>query len=112
MSLIRAASILHLLAIALDRYWTITNLDYAQRRSDFRVKLMIVSAWTVALLVSLAPVFGWTDQDFETRVLVEHKCLVSQDKRFQIFATLSTFCLPMAGLLGLYWRIFQVSSLT
>lgn len=63
-------------------------------------------------MVSLAPIFGWKDPDFAKRVLVEHKCMVSQDVAYQIFATISTFYAPLVLLLALYWRIFQVSSFT
>lgn len=72
--------------------------------------MMIVCAWTVGAVVSLAPIFGWKDPDFAYRVLVEHKCMVSQDVGYQIFATISTFYAPLVLLLALYWRIFQVST--
>lgn len=71
--------------------------------------MMILCAWTVGAIVSLAPIFGWKDPDFAKRVIEEHKCMVSQDVSYQIFATISTFYAPLVLLLGLYWRIFQVS---
>lgn len=71
--------------------------------------MMILCAWTVGAIVSLAPIFGWKDPDFSKRVMIEHKCLVSQDVAYQIFATISTFYAPLVLLLALYWRIFQVS---
>lgn len=71
---------------------------------------MILCAWTVGAIVSLAPIFGWKDPNFAERVLIEHKCLVSQDVAYQVFATISTFYAPLVLLLALYWRIFQVSS--
>lgn len=72
---------------------------------------MIVLAWTIAAIVSLAPIFGWKDPQFAHRVLYERKCLVSQDVAFQIFATISTYYAPLVVLLLLYWRVFQVSFL-
>lgn len=71
---------------------------------------MILCVWTVAAVVSLAPIFGWKDPDFAKRVMIEHKCLVSQDVAYQMFATISTFYAPLVLLLALYWRIFQVSN--
>lgn len=94
----------------MDRYWAVTNVDYIYRRTRRRVAVMIVCAWTVGAVVSLAPIFGWKDPDFAYRVLVEHKCMVSQDVGYQIFATISTFYAPLVLLLALYWRIFQVST--
>lgn len=87
-----------------------TNVDYIYKRTRRRVNVMILCAWTVGAIVSLAPIFGWKDPDFAHRVVVEHKCLVSQDVAYQIFATISTFYAPLVLLLALYWRIFQVSS--
>lgn len=98
-----------MLAIALDRYWAVTSVDYIYRRTRKRMNMMIVYAWTVGAVVSLAPIFGWKDPEFAGRVLNEHKCLVSQDVAYQMFATISTFYVPLVLLLGLYWRIFQVS---
>ncbi|GFY39048.1 5-hydroxytryptamine receptor 2B [Trichonephila inaurata madagascariensis] len=37
------------------------------------------------------------------------KCLLSQDIGYQIFATCSTFYVPLVVILILYWRIYQVA---
>ncbi|XP_013785454.1 5-hydroxytryptamine receptor 2A-like [Limulus polyphemus] len=103
------ASILHLLAIAMDRYWAITQVNYAQQRSRRRIGVLILSAWCVALVVSVAPVFGWKDAEFKRRIEVEKRCLLSQDLAYQIFATCSSFYLPLVVILILYWKIFQVA---
>ncbi|GIY24205.1 5-hydroxytryptamine receptor [Caerostris extrusa] len=42
-------------------------------------------------------------------LLYHIKCLVSQDAGYQIFATCSTFYVPLVVILILYWRIFQVA---
>lgn len=104
-----SASILNLLAIAIDRYFAVTRVDYIYKRTRTRVNVMILLAWTVAALVSLLPMLGWKDEQFAHRVLFERKCLVSQQMYYQIFATISTFYAPFVVLLLLYWRIFKVS---
>ncbi|GIZ04402.1 5-hydroxytryptamine receptor 2A [Caerostris extrusa] len=73
------ASILHLLAIALDRYWAVTNVDYVRQRSGNRVGLMIFMVWAVGFMVSLAPVFGWKDDDFLYRIQEEKKTALRFD---------------------------------
>ncbi|CAL1261744.1 unnamed protein product [Larinioides sclopetarius] len=103
------ASILHLLAIALDRYWAVTNVDYVRQRSSNRVGFMIFLVWAVGFLVSFAPILGWKDEQFLYRIEEEKRCLVSQDAGYQIFATCSTFYVPLVIILILYWRIFQVA---
>ncbi|GIY65689.1 5-hydroxytryptamine receptor 2A [Caerostris extrusa] len=58
------ASILHLVAIAVDRYCAVTNINYMQYRSPRRVGFMIGTVWSVSFLVSFAPIFGWKDEEF------------------------------------------------
>ena len=45
---------------------------------------MIVVVWSVALIVSLAPQFGWKDPDYLYRINTQQKCLVSQDVAYQV----------------------------
>ncbi|KAJ9583414.1 hypothetical protein L9F63_022244, partial [Diploptera punctata] len=103
------ASILHLVAIAVDRYWAVTNVDYIHTRNSRRIGIMIVVVWSVALVVSLAPQFGWKDPDYLDRINLQQRCLVSQDVAYQIFATCSTFYVPLLVILVLYWKIFQTA---
>ncbi|XP_066996147.2 5-hydroxytryptamine receptor-like [Anabrus simplex] len=103
------ASILHLVAIAVDRYWAVTNVDYIHTRNSTRIGIMIVVVWTVALIVSLAPQFGWKDPEYLDRINLQQRCLVSQDIAYQIFATCSTFYVPLLVILVLYWKIFQTA---
>lgn len=70
---------------------------------------MIFLVWAVALIVSLAPQFGWKDPDYLDRINIHQKCLVSQDIAYQIFATCSTFYVPLLVILVLYWKIFQTA---
>ncbi|XP_065369020.1 5-hydroxytryptamine receptor 2A-like [Calliphora vicina] len=102
------ASILHLVAIAVDRYWAVTNIDYIHSRTSRRVFLMIFFVWTAAVIVSLAPQFGWKDPDYLQRI-EQQKCMVSQDIAYQIFATCCTFYVPLLVILFLYWKIYQTA---
>ncbi|KAK6618374.1 hypothetical protein RUM44_002826 [Polyplax serrata] len=103
------ASILHLVAIAVDRYWAVTDVDYIHTRNVNRIGLMIILVWSVALIVSLAPQFGWKDPDYLDRINSQKRCLVSQDVAYQVFATCSTFYVPLLVILILYWKIFQTA---
>lgn len=69
---------------------------------------MIVILWILSFLVSVAPMFGWKDPEWDTR-LENYECLVSQDIGYQIFATASSFYVPLLAILFLYWRIFLVA---
>ncbi|XP_013775446.1 5-hydroxytryptamine receptor 2A-like [Limulus polyphemus] len=101
------ASILHLLTIAVDRYRAVTHVDYVRQRSPRDIGIMILLAWIVAIAISVPPIFGWKDDGFQERIEREKKCLISQDVAYQVFATCSSFYLPLVVILALYWRIFQ-----
>jgi len=44
---------------------------------------MIFCVWFAALIVSLAPQFGWKDPDYMKRIEEQH-CMVSQDVGYQV----------------------------
>ncbi|XP_065368189.1 5-hydroxytryptamine receptor 2A-like [Calliphora vicina] len=102
------ASILHLVAIATDRYWTVTNIDYHNLRTPRRIFCMIFSVWFFAVIVSLAPQFGWKDPEYMERI-EQQKCMVSQDVIYQIFATCCSFYVPLLMILVLYWKIYKIA---
>lgn len=71
-------------------YWAVTNIDYIHSRTSNRVFMMIFCVWTAAVIVSLAPQFGWKDPDYLQRI-EQQKCMVSQDVSYQVCTpTIST----------------------
>lgn len=106
--LVCTSSILHLVAIALDRYWSITDVAYSQKRTPQRIGIMILVVWIVSLVTSIAPLFGWKDDDFEIRVEKNH-CLISQDIVYQIFSTTTAFYAPLVIICVLYYKIFKAA---
>ncbi|XP_046865425.1 5-hydroxytryptamine receptor 2A isoform X2 [Drosophila willistoni] len=70
--------------------------------------MMIFCVWTAAVIVSLAPQFGWKDPDYLQRI-EQQKCMVSQDVAYQVFATCCTFYVPLLVILALYWKIYQTA---
>ncbi|KAK8397364.1 hypothetical protein O3P69_004821 [Scylla paramamosain] len=102
------ASILHLVAIALDRFWAVTQVDYIHHRSPRRIGSMIGVIWVVSFLVSAAPMMGWKDPEWHER-LRNKMCIISQAVGYQIFATVTSFYLPLAVILALYYRVYQAA---
>lgn len=70
---------------------------------------MILFVWMAAGIISLAPVLGWKDEEFESRITNDNECLISQDVGYQVFATCTTFYFPLTLTLIFYWKIYQVS---
>ena len=70
---------------------------------------MILIVWTMSFLVSIAPVIGWKDAEWRLRIEKHQICLISQDLGYQIFATSSSFYVPLIVILFLYWKIYKVA---
>ncbi|CAD5215900.1 unnamed protein product [Bursaphelenchus okinawaensis] len=107
--LVCTASILHLVAIALDRYWSVTDIYYVQNRTPKRIFFMLLTIWVVSLLISLAPIFGWKDAQFVTRVQEEHVCLISQQISYQVFSTATAFYIPLCAIIVVYYKIMRAA---
>uniref|UniRef100_A0A7E4VX27 G_PROTEIN_RECEP_F1_2 domain-containing protein n=1 Tax=Panagrellus redivivus TaxID=6233 RepID=A0A7E4VX27_PANRE len=107
--LVCTSSILHLVAIALDRYWSITNIYYVQNRTKMRIVTMLMLVWIVSLLISLAPIFGWKDAQFVHRVEEQHICLISQQISYQVFSTATAFYIPLCAIIVVYYKIMRAA---
>jgi len=70
------ASILHLVAISLDRYWATTRVDYIHDRPVGRIFAMIALSWAISVVISLPPLFGWKNPDDDPDIT--GVCLISQ----------------------------------
>nr|CAI5832429.1 unnamed protein product [Callosobruchus analis] len=93
-----------------DIFWAVTNVDYMHTRNRRRIVIMIAVVWVIALIVSLSPqIPQFKDPDYLYRIEVKKQCLVSQDVKYQVFATFSTFYLPLLIIFILYWKIFQTA---
>ncbi|KAM4626009.1 5-hydroxytryptamine receptor 1B [Polymixia lowei] len=97
------ASILHLCVIALDRFWAITDaVEYSKKRTPTRAAGMIVTAWVIAISISLPPLF-WRQVKAEELT----SCNVNTDHIFYtIYSTFGAFYIPTLLLIALYGRIY------
>ena len=70
------ASILHLVAISVDRYWATTRVDYIHNRPVRRIFAMIALSWAISTVISIPPLFGWKHPEDDPDVT--GVCLISQ----------------------------------
>ncbi|CAN0295706.1 unnamed protein product [Lampetra planeri] len=99
------ASILHLCAIALDRFWAITDAaEYAHKRTPGRAALMIAASWLLAACISVPPLFWRRRDPTKPRCIIEHDHVL-----YTIYSTFGAFYVPLALLLALYCRIFRAA---
>ncbi|XP_061473624.1 alpha-2Da adrenergic receptor-like [Rhineura floridana] len=96
------ASIMHLCAISLDRYWAVTRAArYNLKRSPRRVKCMIGAVWAIAAFVSLPPLFKSTHQD--------QVCLLYDDTWYVLASCTASFYAPCLIMVAVYCRIYHVA---
>lgn len=101
------SSILHLCAIALDRYWTITNpIDYMSKRTPRRAAVLIGLTWAVGFSISIPPMLGWRTAEDRSD---PDACSISQDPAYTVYSTFGAFYLPLVVMLVLYGRIFSAA---
>ena len=98
------SSILHLVAIAMDRYWAVTRIDYIHNRSAKRILLMVAASWTISASISIPPLFGWKDTSRESTITGQ--CLISQDWGYTVFSTVGAFYLPLSFMIIIYIKIY------
>ncbi|XP_033761462.1 5-hydroxytryptamine receptor-like [Pecten maximus] len=101
------ASILHLVAISVDRYWAVTNIDYVRNRSAKRILSMIALSWMVGMCISIPPLFGWKEP--ANSPVLTGTCLISQDIGYTVFSTFCAFYVPTLIMMIIYAKIFQVA---
>lgn len=99
------ASILNLCAIALDRYWAITDpINYAQKRTLKRVLFMIAGVWLLSMLISSPPLAGWNDWPdvFHSST----PCQLTSQQGYVIYSSLGSFYIPLLIMTIVYVEIF------
>ncbi|KAJ6635671.1 Octopamine receptor [Pseudolycoriella hygida] len=100
------SSILNLCAIALDRYWAITDpINYAQKRTVERVLLLIAGVWILSFVISSPPLIGWNDwpEVFDSE---KHPCALNSNPGYRIYSALGSFFIPLVVMTIVYIEIF------
>ncbi|XP_040196310.1 5-hydroxytryptamine receptor 1A [Rana temporaria] len=101
------SSILHLCAIALDRYWAITDpIDYVNKRTPRRAAILISITWIVGFSISIPPMLGWRTSEDRSD---PDACKISEDPGYTIYSTFGAFYIPLILMLILYGKIFKAA---
>lgn len=100
------SSILNLCAIALDRYWAITDpINYAQKRTVERVLMLISGVWILSLVISSPPLLGWNDwpEVFDSQ---KHPCMLNSNPGYRVYSALGSFFIPLIIMTIVYIEIY------
>jgi len=107
------ASILHLCAIALDRYYAIHDpITYAMERTRRRVLVKIAVVWATSVVISVPPLIGWNSGTGGQHSLYDaesEQCQLTDDRGFVVYSASGSFYIPLAIMTVVYVRIFQAT---
>jgi adrenergic receptor alpha-1D len=97
------ASIYGLMFISIERYIGVTRpLRYPLIITHRRTLWAIVSAWLVAIFISITPYVGW-----QTEVTsIDASCLVNDHLSYVLFSCSFSFYIPLIVILCVYGRIY------
>ncbi|XP_050770514.1 LOW QUALITY PROTEIN: 5-hydroxytryptamine receptor 1A-like [Gymnogyps californianus] len=100
------SSILHLCAIALDRYWAITDpINYVKKQTPRWAAVLISLTWLIGFLISIPPMLGWRTPEDRSD---PDACTISKDHGYTIYSTFGAFYIPLL-MLVLYSCIFKAA---
>ncbi|KAL3321253.1 hypothetical protein Ciccas_000051 [Cichlidogyrus casuarinus] len=100
------ASILHLVGVAIDRYWAVTQVDYIRRRSAKRIFIMIGIIWLLSIVISIPSRF---DLRRILNATAMNLCEINGDPTYTLFSTVFAFYMPMLFMIGIYLRIYRTA---
>lgn len=99
------SSIVHLCAISLDRYWSVTQaVEYNLKRTPKRVKGIIVVVWLISAVISFPPLISMDRSGSEAS-----ECRLNDETWYILYSSIGSFFAPCIIMILVYIRIYQVA---
>ncbi|NXI41906.1 ADA2B protein, partial [Galbula dea] len=102
------SSIVHLCAISLDRYWSVSRaIEYTTKRTPRRIKCSILIVWTIAAVISLPPLV----YKGEKKVAVGDRpqCKLNEEAWYILSSSIGSFFAPCLIMILVYLRIYLIA---
>ncbi|KAM9764607.1 LOW QUALITY PROTEIN: alpha-2Db adrenergic receptor-like [Menidia menidia] len=105
------SSIVHLCAISLDRYWSVTRaVSYNRQRTPRRIKAMIAVVWLVSVVISSPPLLlSQGGSGPGGAAAGGRECLINNQTWYILSSCLVSFFGPAVVMVLVYWRIYRVA---
>lgn len=101
------SSIVHLCAISLDRYWSVTQaVEYNLKRTPKRVKGIIVLVWLISAFISSPPLMSI---DSDRDMSAQPQCEINDESWYILSSSVASFFAPCLIMVLVYIRIYQVA---
>ncbi|CAG2174539.1 unnamed protein product, partial [Oppiella nova] len=104
-----ASSFLHLMCIAIDRYLSVTRIQYSRNKSLTHIKTMISFSWTFAILVTCWPGLGFRDNQIFMDRIRKNLCIPSDRNDLAKIAVLMQYLIPICVIAPLYYGVYKKS---
>uniref|UniRef100_A0A3Q1JE30 G-protein coupled receptors family 1 profile domain-containing protein n=1 Tax=Anabas testudineus TaxID=64144 RepID=A0A3Q1JE30_ANATE len=108
------SSIVHLCAISLDRYWSVTKaVSYNRKRTPKRIKAMISIVWLISIVISSPPLL-MTQKEENMEMEDENdtqrqECLLNNQTWYILSSCLVSFFAPGVIMILVYCKIYRVA---
>nr|ANO39129.1 GCR484 [Schmidtea mediterranea] len=105
------ASILHLCAVAIDRYISIAHgLRYATLMTGRRALTIIVAIWLLSVLISFVPIYSNWFGPLNWNGTFHGSCDLDVNHVYALISSLTSFYIPFLALSVIYFEIYRIAS--
>uniref|UniRef100_A0A8C1VXQ3 Alpha-2B adrenergic receptor n=1 Tax=Cyprinus carpio TaxID=7962 RepID=A0A8C1VXQ3_CYPCA len=102
------SSIVHLCAISLDRYMSISRaVTYGAQRTPKRIKCAILVVWLISAVISFPPLLSMNKNKGVSGGLPQ--CELNNERWYILYSTIGSFFAPCLIMILVYMRIYQIA---
>ncbi|XP_036383187.1 alpha-2B adrenergic receptor [Megalops cyprinoides] len=104
------SSIVHLCAISLDRYMSISRaVTYGPKRTPRRIKTAILVVWLIAAVISFPPLLSMNKSKSSVDGEGDPQCQLNDERWYILYSTIGSFFAPCLIMILVYIRIYQIA---
>ncbi|XP_051525952.1 alpha-2B adrenergic receptor-like [Myxocyprinus asiaticus] len=104
------SSIVHLCAISLDRYMSISRaVTYGPKRTPRRIKCAILVVWLISAVISFPPLLSMNKNKGGGDSDGGPQCQLNDERWYILYSTIGSFFAPCLIMILVYMRIYQIA---
>ncbi|KAI7793526.1 alpha-2B adrenergic receptor [Triplophysa rosa] len=103
------SSIIHLCAISLDRYLSVSRpMQYGTQRTPRKIKAAILVVWLISAVISFPPLISMNKTQ-EPEGGVGPQCELNNEPWYILYSSIGSFFAPCLIMILVYVRIYQIA---